>query len=275
MTDTSEPPIHVTIGDVIRRLKAVPAKSFLRIPTGTPLISAELPIGELCHEAATALELLEGHHNEAHRRERENPSPDSSRLEALIYSALQVLEPIADRDWDGKWRIQKALAFLKADDVPSEIRDSQKLCEIRQSQSNKLNAMSSNFPAPSTDQSVVRTGMYIHDDAMKQFRNADQPDEYTAFQRAIERFDGPDDCGQYHSDSGELYWLWGKAVEWATKRESSVPPDYIEALEYCQFLLRCKEFAHFFGPVAKWGDPAACLAKVDAVLDKHRRRGSE
>lgn len=38
--------------DLALRLKAVPAKAFLRLPTGTPLISAEIMIGELCQEAA-------------------------------------------------------------------------------------------------------------------------------------------------------------------------------------------------------------------------------
>lgn len=41
--------------DLIQRLKAVPVRVFLRIPTGHPLLSAELMIGELCHEAAAAL----------------------------------------------------------------------------------------------------------------------------------------------------------------------------------------------------------------------------
>lgn len=36
----------------------------------------------------------------------------NERDSALVHSAIGCLEPIADRDWDGKWRIKKALAFL-------------------------------------------------------------------------------------------------------------------------------------------------------------------
>lgn len=52
-------------------------------------------------------------------------------------------------------------------------------------------------------------------------RESTQPDEYAAFKDAIKRWNGPDDFGQYQADSGSLYWLWGKAVEWATTREVS------------------------------------------------------
>lgn len=39
---------------------------------------------------------------------------------ALVHSAIGCLEPVADRDWDGKWRIKKALAFLsQVGDTPT------------------------------------------------------------------------------------------------------------------------------------------------------------
>jgi len=44
---------------ICSRLNAVPEKTFLRLPTGCAFISAELPIGELCHEAAAYIVQLE------------------------------------------------------------------------------------------------------------------------------------------------------------------------------------------------------------------------
>lgn len=50
---------------------------------------------------------------------------------------------------------------------------------------------------------------------------SEQPVEYTAFTEALKEWGSPDDkFGQYHCDSGNLYALWGRAVAWATKRES-------------------------------------------------------
>ncbi len=44
-----------------------------------------------------------------------------TRSQALMYSALLVLRPIAEQDWHGKWRVQKAIQFLEADStVPVE-----------------------------------------------------------------------------------------------------------------------------------------------------------
>ncbi len=44
---------------ISKRLKAIPVKTFLRINTGRAFISAEVPLGELCHEAAEAIDTLE------------------------------------------------------------------------------------------------------------------------------------------------------------------------------------------------------------------------
>lgn len=60
---------------------------------------------------------------------------------------------------------------------------------------------------------------------VSEMRDNEQPDEYTAFQSALKSWGAPDDeFNQYHADEGALYWLWGKAVAWATKRESRELP---------------------------------------------------
>lgn len=65
--------------DLIYRLKCVPAYAFLRIPTGAPLISAEILVGELCHEAADAL--LRQHFN----------APEGKGDEATMPYLLQII----------------------------------------------------------------------------------------------------------------------------------------------------------------------------------------
>jgi hypothetical protein len=68
-----------SLDDLIVRLKAVPTKAFLRLPTRQPFISAELPIGELCQEAATALDLMKEHH---HQHDAERHQHEAERLHA-------------------------------------------------------------------------------------------------------------------------------------------------------------------------------------------------
>jgi hypothetical protein len=94
------------LNHLILRLKAVPKNALLRLPTGQAFISTELPIGELCDQAASALDLMQGHHNRHHS---EQPTIDADALDRALKIFLTAMQQSKD---DIRFSLFQAIAAM-------------------------------------------------------------------------------------------------------------------------------------------------------------------